>query len=168
MSLIRVRTRAFVLDTPAFLSGFVSPLIPNFTVNGVVEELEKFSLDFYSSYFSVIVEVWQPTQGFMSDIRKRALTTGDLQVLSTTDLSLLALARQLQSEKGFEPTLVTDDYAIINLGKTMGLEHIFIGIKKDRFKRLTWKWYCPVCHKLYKQGQTICNECGVPLRRVSK
>jgi rRNA maturation endonuclease Nob1 len=163
-----LQAKAFILDTPAFLSGLISPLAPNFTVYQVIKELKKFSFDFYSSYFSAVVKVRQPTQESLRSVEKIALASGDLQVLSATDLSLLALAHQIHFETELELTLVTDDYAIINVGKAMNLEHILIGIKKERFRQLIWKWYCPVCHRLYKGGQTKCAECGVSLRRSTR
>lgn len=86
-----------------------------------------------------------------------AKKTGDFQKLSEADISAVALALQLGGQ------LITDDFAVSNLAKNMGLDVMPImtaGIKKVG----KWIHYCPACKKEVSSAET-CPVCGSSLKR---
>jgi UPF0271 protein len=88
---------------------------------------------------------------------EHAKKTGDFQKMSEADISAVALALQLGGQ------LITDDFAVSNLAKNMGLDAMPImtrGIKKVG----KWIYYCPACKKVISATQT-CPVCGSNLKR---
>ena len=86
-----------------------------------------------------------------------AKKTGDYQQLSKQDLSILALAIQLDGQ------IISDDFAIANVAKNLGLKITPLmtqGIS-DVGK---WVHYCPGCHSSHKSGKE-CPSCGTTLKR---
>jgi UPF0271 protein len=86
-----------------------------------------------------------------------AKKTGDYPQLSKQDMSIIALCIQNQGE------IITDDFAISNVAKNLGLKISPIMTKgiKDVGK---WVHYCPGCRTNHKTG-TECPVCGTPLKR---
>ena len=86
-----------------------------------------------------------------------AKKTGDYPQLSKQDMSIIALCIQNQGE------IITDDFAISNVAKNLGLKILPIMTKgiKDVGK---WVHYCPGCRTNHKTG-TECPVCGTPLKR---
>jgi len=83
--------------------------------------------------------------------------TGDYQQLSKQDLSIIALGIGLKGQ------IITDDFAISNVAKNLGLKisPIMTSGIKDVGK---WVHYCPGCRINHKSG-TECPMCGTPLKR---
>ena len=77
--------------------------------------------------------------------------------LSKADISIIALAKESNA------TLVTDDFAICNLAKTLAIELLNLGTKgiKDTRK---WIKFCKSCGKGYPPSQKVCSLCGNKLR----
>ena len=88
---------------------------------------------------------------------EQAKKTGDYQKLSKADASAVALAFQLAGQ------LVTDDFAVSNLAKNMGLvvQPIMTKGIRDVGK---WNYYCPACKKEFSAKDT-CPICGNVLKR---
>jgi UPF0271 protein len=86
-----------------------------------------------------------------------AKKTGDFQKLSKADISAVALTLQLRGH------LVTDDFAVSNLAKNLGLKVQPIMTKgiKDVGK---WRYHCPACKKEFSAVDT-CPNCGNKLKR---
>ena len=83
--------------------------------------------------------------------------TGDYQQLSKQDLSIIALCI------GHNGQIITDDFAISNVVKNLGLKILPImtsGIR-DVGK---WVHYCTGCRSQHESG-TECPKCGTPLKR---
>jgi UPF0271 protein len=88
---------------------------------------------------------------------EHAKKTGDFQEMSEADISAVALALELGGQ------LITDDFAISNLAKTMSLDvrpAMTRGIR-DVGK---WSYYCAACEKEFSAVGT-CQICGNKLRR---
>jgi len=160
-----------VLDTSAFLSGIVSSINgEKYTVIDVVKELRsKQAADSISiEILTRKLKIYEPAKESLDIVRKYASETGDLKVLSHTDLKVLALAYEL-TEK-FDVTIISDDYAIQNIASTMGVKYkniLSTGIKKV----FTWKVYCPGCGKSFSAESKVkkCDVCGTILKRkISK
>lgn len=77
--------------------------------------------------------------------------------LSVADVSIIALAKELNA------TLVTDDFAVCNLARTLSIKLLNLGTKgiKDTRK---WIKFCKSCGKGYPPTQTVCFLCGNELR----
>ncbi len=90
-------------------------------------------------------------------VKNKAQETGDLQQLSKEDISVLALCIELNGE------LISDDFAISNVAKNLGIQISPIMTKgiEDVGK---WVHYCVGCGKSF-QKVSECPLCGNPLKR---
>ena len=88
---------------------------------------------------------------------KAAKNTGDFPQLSKQDISIIALGIETKGQ------IITDDFAISNVAKNIGLNIVPIMTKgiKDVGK---WIHYCPGC-KTKHQGGKECSICGTMLKR---
>jgi len=100
-----------------------------------------------------------PPEESIEAVRKNALHSGDLPVLSEPDISIIALAHA----RGF--ILVSDDFAVQNCAQTMGIEVRPIAQKKARVRK--WKYRCSGCGR-YVKGPGICDVCGSEIKRKIK
>ena len=88
---------------------------------------------------------------------KEAKNTGDFPQLSKQDISIIALGIETKGQ------IITDDFAISNVAKNIGLNIVPIMTKgiKDVGK---WIHYCPGCKASYQNGKE-CSICGTTLKR---
>jgi len=86
-----------------------------------------------------------------------AKNTGDFPQLSKQDISIIALCIENKGD------IITDDFAISNVAKNLGLKIIPIMTRgiKDVGK---WVHYCPGCRTNHT-SRTECPACGTPLKR---
>jgi endoribonuclease Nob1 len=147
---------AFYADT-AFLSGKRC-----FTTSAVLEEIRHVKSIALEGLMEVgNLQVRDPEQQHVNAVKKAAEKTGDAQKLSEADISILALAVQL------ETALVTDDYALANVAATIGIKvnsSSGKGLKEIR----KWTSYCSACSKVFGPKETECPLCGNKLRRRYK
>lgn len=108
------------------------------------------------------LKVMEPSPQYLSRVEKLASQEGDLNKLSITDISILALALQLR-EQGRKVTILTDDYAMMNVAQKLNLSYKpikTIGIKAV----LRWIKYCPNCGTVYRGKLNECPVCGTTLK----
>ena len=88
---------------------------------------------------------------------KASKNTGDFPQLSKQDISIIALGIETNGQ------IISDDFAISNVAKNLGLEIIPIMTKgiKDVGK---WVHYCPGCRTNHTAGKE-CPTCGTPFKR---
>ncbi len=103
--------------------------------------------------------VTEPSPGSSGEVRHAAGKTGDRDVLSRTDISIIALASEIGGE------LATDDFAVQNVASALGIR--VRPILQRRAKRRTWKMVCTGCGQDVENG-TDCPVCGAPLKRRHK
>jgi UPF0271 protein len=159
-----------VLDTSAFVAGFDPFVFPAELVTPPKAEEEIRRNSMVKTRLEAAIEngkltVRVPSAEFMEQALALAGKSGDKMKLSQTDLQVLALALELKAG-GFAPQIVTDDYAIQNVARQMGVE--FVALATLGIKRvLDWVRYCPACHREYPaQGKTKeCQVCGTELKR---
>ncbi|MDE2519540.1 MAG: nucleotide-binding protein [Methanocorpusculum sp.] len=87
-------------------------------------------------------------------VREAAKRSGDLRVLSETDVSVIALALYLAG------TVVSDDFAVQNVCR-----HLKIPVQnmmQKKAKRRVWKSICSGCGAEIPAGETECPICGSP------
>jgi endoribonuclease Nob1 len=103
------------------------------------------------------LKIREPDQKSIETATQAAKKTGDYHQLSKQDMSIIALCIENKGE------IVTDDFAISNVAKNLGLTISPIMTKgiKDVGK---WIHYCPGCRTNHSKG-TECPACGTPLKR---
>jgi UPF0271 protein len=87
--------------------------------------------------------------------------TGDSRRLSDTDKELLALALDL----GYE--LMTDDYSIQNVARSMGIPVRGMD-QKGIAEIFEWQAKCKGCGKLFPADVRVCDVCGSNTRTRRK
>ncbi|MHA1917919.1 MAG: NOB1 family endonuclease [Candidatus Ranarchaeia archaeon] len=159
----------YVLDASAFVSRLhlsISGKI--YTTQEIISEIKK---GYLVNTIKTMVDIEkiiirEPNEIFLKKIKNSTFETGDNFVLSDADVSVLALSLELRNKK-LNNVILTDDYAIQNVGKTLGLEYKNVKTKGIR-QKWEWKIICPGCHrefdKEYKKGDE-CPICGTLLRR---
>jgi len=151
-----------VLDASAFYAGvpFASSSSKYYTTSSVFEEIKHIKKN--HDALGVLLEtrkleIKEPQKKFIESVTNTAKKTGDYQQLSKEDLSSLALSLELGGD------LITDDFAVSNVAKNLGLQVIPVmtsGIKNVG----NWVYFCPGCHKNFSK-LTVCPLCGNKLRR---
>jgi UPF0271 protein len=140
----------FALDATAFYQGFHLHSNNTCITTGLVfEEIshiqEKFSV-LESLISNKRIVILEPNEKTIKMIKSIITKIGETR-LSKADISIIALAKESNA------TLVTDDFAICNLAKTLAI--------KDTRK---WIKFCKSCGKGYPPSQKVCSLCGNKLR----
>ncbi len=148
----------FILDSSAFISGFLPEEDEYFTVYEVIGEVEDDQSKERLSYFlnSGKIKLKEPNPEIVKEVTNKSQTTGDN--LSLTDIKLIALAIELDSE------IISEDYGIQNISSMMNVKYKSIresGIKKI----IHWEYYCLGCKKIYSKDKKICQDCGNIIKR---
>jgi len=162
--------KVLVLDTSALVMG-LNPsalALPAYSVPEVAAELIPDSLPhtrFNAARDSGQLIVKKPTPASINVVQEVSSRVGDVGVLSSTDLEVLALALELKQD-GLSPAIVSDDYAIQNVAETLGIEHASLstfGIAR----KFDWIYYCPACFRKYtiEDAGQQCRVCGTRLKR---
>jgi len=106
------------------------------------------------------VAIVSPDDSDMEAVRDAARGSGDASSLSETDMGLLACALTLSIP------LMTDDYAIQNTAKSLGIE--CIASQKSGIRReMRWVWSCAGCRRKM-DGPGACDICGAEAKRRRK
>jgi endoribonuclease Nob1 len=150
----------FALDATAFYQGFHLHSNNTCITTGLVfEEIshiqEKFSV-LESLISNKRIVILEPNVKTIEMIKSITTQLGETR-LSKADISIIALAKESNA------TLVTDDFAICNLAKTLAIGLLNLGTKgiKDTRK---WIKFCKSCGKGYPPTQKVCSLCGNKLR----
>ncbi len=102
-----------------------------------------------------------PDKKSIEKAKAAAKKTGDYQKLSKADISIIALALQLQT------VLLTDDYAVANVVTMLKIpvqSTSSKGIKETR----KWIAYCSACGRAFGPDAKECPLCGNKLKRKYK
>jgi UPF0271 protein len=150
-----------VYDASAFYAGipFASPE-EGYTTSLVFEEIKHIKQS--HGALDILLEtnrlkILDPDSEKLNIVIEQAKKTGDYQKLSKADASAVALAFQLMGQ------LVTDDFAVSNLAKNLGLVVQPIMTKGIRDVG-RWNYYCPACKKEFS-ATDVCPICGNNLKR---
>ena len=147
----------YVLDASAFIHEYHTTE-PTATIPMVREELTGESAYRYDAMEGSGMHIQLPEEGTVERVRRAAERSGDLGVLSTTDVRLLAAALELGA------VLVTDDYAIQNVAEKLDVGVEFIardGIEEER----DWRFQCQGCGREFDDSRDRCPICGSDLTR---
>ena len=149
----------FVLDATVFFSEWrgVGGLL---TTPAVVDELrDSRSRLRYEVLVAEGLKIKAPSLASIEQIRATITQTGDVLVLSPTDIELPALSIE---EKA---TLVTDDFAIQNVAHALNIPTI--SIQQRKATRRTWRYRCRGCGRYFGTPGT-CPVCGSEMKRTIK
>jgi len=161
--------KAFVLDTSAFIEGY-EPTgygLELYTVPEVFDELRDtiVRMRVQAALDSGKLTVETPKEEFTGEVMRAAQEMGDFASLSTTDVSILALALQLRTVH-VDLTLISEDYSVQNVASRLGIKYrsvATLGISRG----IVWETYCPGCHRTYDElapGED-CPICGTRLKK---
>lgn len=157
----------YILDTSALLSG--KPInITNgllITTPGVAGELRPGGRDYRA--FQLLREkglcLYEPTPPSLARCREAAARSGDISRLSPTDLEVLAVALDINADPQQEAMILTDDYSIQNLARSLNIK--YMGLSQDGITRkITWIVCCPGCGRRFPDKISICPVCGTKTR----
>lgn len=156
--------KVYVLDSSAFLSGFSLEDGEHYTVNKVLDELKtprarvRAEIGLREGRLKIV----NPPE--IKGVSEAAEETGDIANLSEADIRLLHLAAYLKSE-GLNPVIVTDDYSVQNVAKTLDLDFI-APTEKGITKLFKWKAVCKGCGKIFPTTfKGKCPHCGSAVKR---
>jgi UPF0271 protein len=148
-----------VLDTSAFFSGSECHG-ELYTTRSVVSELKDISSKIRFDLFREAgLELLDPDPHALTRAREASVSAGEQESLSETDIDVLALALQLDA------VVVTDDYALQNVARHLGL--VAVPLRQKGTAGLRWKYRCTGCGK-YCTGPGDCPVCGAPVKRRIK
>jgi len=146
----------YVLDTSAILSGKDIPMDEDMYVPpGVLSEISEGGRWYRKLEMmkSAGLTEMQPPGTIMDRVKEQASRTGDDIRLSETDMEVVALAIYV------EGTILTDDYSIQNLAKSMDVQ--YKGIAQDEIdEEWEWNYRCENCRRWLKEPKDECPRCG--------
>ena len=150
-----------VIDTAIFIQGID---VEGFTTPKVVEEVkDPESRLFLEGLISAgKVRVLVPSKESVEAVKEAARRTGELEELSEADVEVLALAYELKA------TLLTDDYNLQNIAKTLGIP--FRTLKRGIKRVIRWNYVCIGCGKRFSEmpPEGVCSDCGSPVKLIPR
>jgi len=147
--------KGYVLDTSVLYYGKDLPPNRELVITpGVAGELNKEGMgERLELLLATRVRVSSPSRRSLEKVKEAAERTGDSRRLSETDKELLALAYELDYE------LLTDDYSIQNVARTMGID--VRGLDQKGIKEVyEWDSKCRGCGKILPADVKECPVCG--------
>jgi endoribonuclease Nob1 len=157
----------YALDAGAFYTGILflsSARSSYYTTPAIFEEVKHIKKSHGAIEALLESNTLQVVNSDRKSIEKviaAAKRTGDYVKLSQADISIIALALQL------EIVLMTNDYAVANVASTLKIpvkSTAGKGIKETR----KWIAYCSACGKAFGPNAKECRLCGNRLRRKYK
>ena len=150
-----------ILDASAFYAGLPFRSSDDcYTTSLVYEEIKhiKKNHDALGTLLETNrLKIREPDSESVKAAIKSSKDTGDFPQLSEQDISIIALGIEMNGQ------IISDDFAISNVAKNLGLEIMPIMTKgiADIGK---WVHYCPGCRTNHATG-TECPMCGTRLKR---
>lgn len=158
----------YVLDTSTLLAGIQLMLegrmyVTSKVVGEVIDSENRSKLELAINLGRV--EVVEPSDRYIKLARRAALKLGEHASLSDADISVAALALELK-DKGYKVIVLTDDYALQNLLKSLGIE--CKGYRTQGIGRIQkYIMKCPGCgYVSRKWGERTCPRCGTRLKKL--
>jgi UPF0271 protein len=146
-----------VLDASAFIDEYHTDA-RTASVPMVREELEDESAFRYDAMEGAGMHVHIPEEGTVEKVKRAAGETGDRDVLSETDIRLLAAAFELDG------VLVTDDYAMQNVADKLQVD-VSVIARDGIDERRDWTFQCQGCGREFDSNADRCPICGSDLAR---
>jgi UPF0271 protein len=147
----------YVLDATAFIESYEADG-PTATVPEVREELADATAYRFDAMEGSGMHVQIPDEAAVDRVRRTAGQTGDADVLSATDVRLIAAALELDA------TLVTDDYAMQNVAEALDVA-VEVIAREGIEERRDWHFQCAGCGREFEERHERCPVCGTELTR---
>ena len=143
----------YILDTCAFLTQN-HPEGEIATISEIESELNnRQSKQYFTNMREIGLKIREPKVDSIDKIRINSKETGDLSVLSSIDVKILALAYEIHG------IIVSDDFAIQNVALHMGLK--FSSCSGNEIKGLRkWIYRCSACRAEALEKMDSCSVCG--------
>jgi len=158
----KARRPPLVLDTSAILSGKTPPANEIlYAPTSVVDEFQPGgrSRRHLEYLLEAGLRVIDPKPASVVEIEEAASQTGDGSKLSTADVAVLALAKELSA------CVLTDDYRMQNVAASIKIP--FQPLLQEGIKEvLRWAYRCRGCGKQYETAAPECDVCGSEVRQV--
>ena len=156
----------WAVDAGAFYTGLVfqssaSRYCTTETVFDEVKHIKKSQGAIEVLLESNSLQIINPDKKSIEKVFSAARRTGDYPRLSEADISIIALALQL------EVPLITDDYAVANVATTMKIPVKSLATRGITHTR-KWITYCSACGRTFGATAIECRLCGNTLRRKYK
>ena len=151
--------RTYVLDASAFIYGMFPGgelVTPPKVYAEVKDEASALKLEMLTG-----LAVREPEIRHVEEVKKEARETGDIMRLSPSDVDLLALAAE-ERAAGKDVAILSDDYAVQNVARKMGLAILPLHQKRIKYK-IVWEKRCMGCNRTFPEGD-VCPVCGSPLK----
>ncbi|RLE78026.1 MAG: DNA-binding protein [Thermoprotei archaeon] len=164
LGLRAVRRRVVVVDANAIIDhDALLALETAVTTPSVIDELrdERSRLRAEVSIAMGKLKVLSPSSEYVARVARLAEQVGSFPKLSEADVSIVALALELK-ESGESVAVVTDDYAVMDLARRLGIKCKPLRTSGIRSTR-AWAPYCPACRRFYERGLRECPVCGAKL-----
>ncbi|MDR2866044.1 MAG: nucleic acid-binding protein [Methanomassiliicoccaceae archaeon] len=149
-----------ILDSSALFSMEDLPAEDIAVPPGVIDELRRYN-DRRLDRWGDLLRVSECTKASLDKVRGAALGSGDAGRLSDVDVSVIALAIDLDG------IVLTDDFSIQNVCSIMHIEYRPVGMKGIK-KVEKWNYRCNGCGKWYKEKQNDCPVCGSSMKACRK
>lgn len=156
----------YALDAGAFYTGYIffSSAYRYCTTQAVFDEVKHIkrshgAID--ALLESNMLQILDSNRKSIEKVVSAAMRTGDYAKLSEADISIIALALQL------EIVLVTNDFAVANVATTLKIPVKSVGSKGITHIR-RWIAYCSACGRAFGPNSKECRLCGNRLRRKYK
>lgn len=150
----------FALDATAFYQGFhlrsSSTCITTALVFEEISHIQNKLSTLESLVLNKRIMIFEPNYSTVRFVKSLAKQVGESR-LTEADISILALA------KDYSAILVTDDFAVCNLARTIPIGLLNLGTKGIRETR-KWIKFCSSCGRGYPSTQSVCSICGNKLR----
>ena len=163
------KKRVLVLDTSALIAGYDPSGIEgeHYTVKEIIHEIKDsiIRIRVQAALDSGDLKVKRPLKIFREKVVESANDLGNLDTLSSADISILALALQFKEfNKNF--TLISGDYSVQNVAKQLCIKYVpfsTIGISH----MILWITYCPGCRLTFKKTpqRGVCPICGTLVKK---
>ena len=143
----------YILDTCAFLTQN-HPKGEIATISEIESELNnRQSKQYFTNMREIGLKIREPKVDSIDKIRINSKETGDLSVLSSIDVKILALAYEIHG------IIVSDDFEIQNVALYMVVE--FTSCSGNEIKELRkWKYRCSACRAEALEKVDSCSVCG--------
>jgi UPF0271 protein len=146
-----------ILDSSAFINEYHTS-DETASIPLVREELEDAASFRFDAMEGAGMHIHIPADGTVEKVRRAAGETGDHDVISDTDVRLLAAAFELDA------TLVTDDYAMQNVADRLGVA-VEVIARDGIDERRDWIFQCQGCGREFDDDRDRCPICGSQLAR---
>jgi UPF0271 protein len=161
-------SKIYILDTSAFLSGKPIHFEKNniITSQSVSDELKPGGRQYNAFQFLIEkgLAIKEPSIKSINKIKEIINKTGDINRLSKTDIEILALALDINTNEK-KGVIITDDYSIQNVANYLNIEFEPIN-QLGITKRFIWTCRCRGCSKKFKENIKICPICGTETKTV--